>query len=57
MVAGGWPPAGPRAVDRRSRRADRLLVRPGELAWIGFQPLEAACARIGVAVMALGWKT
>jgi hypothetical protein len=37
--------------------AGLMTFEAAELAWLGFQPLEAICAGIGLAVIALAWRT
>jgi hypothetical protein len=36
--------------------AGLVAFEAAELAWLGFQPLEAICAGIGLAVIALAWR-
>jgi len=36
--------------------ADLVCFEAVELAWIGFQPLEAVFAIVGVAIVILAWR-
>ena len=65
MVGGGFLVAGWRQW-RGHRYARELSMAAGaglvcfeaaELAWLGFQPLEAVFAVVGVTVVALAWRT
>jgi hypothetical protein len=65
MVGGGFLVAGWRQW-RGHRCARELSMAAGaglvcfeaaELAWLGFQPLEAVFAVVGVTVVALAWRT
>ena len=47
----GQLPACARAVD--GRRAGLVCFEAAELAWIGFQPLEAVFALVGVTIVGL----
>ncbi len=57
LLAGGW-----QLADRQHARELSVLAGAGlitfeaaELAWIGFQPLEALFALVGAGVIALAW--
>jgi hypothetical protein len=63
LVGGGFVGAGLwQALGRSFSRETSLLAGAGiivfegaELAWLGFQPLEAVFAAVGVVVLALAW--
>jgi hypothetical protein len=57
LVAGWWQWRGRRHARELSMAAGAGLVvfEAAELAWIGFQPLEAAFAAVGVIVLGLAW--
>lgn len=58
LLAGAWQHGGHRHARGLSAVAGAGLIafETAELAWLGFQPLEAICAGIGVAVIALAAK-
>ena len=59
LLTGWWQWAGRWHARGLSIFAGAGLVafEAAELAWIGFQPLEAICAGIGVTVIVLAWRT
>jgi hypothetical protein len=58
LLAGWWQWRGYRHARGLSMAAGAGLVcfEAAELAWIGFQPLEALCATVGVIVIGLAWR-
>jgi hypothetical protein len=59
LLAGWWQWRGHRYARELSMAAGVGLVcfEAAELAWLGFQPLEAAFAVVGMTVVALAWRT
>jgi hypothetical protein len=59
LLAGWWRWRGPRYACELSMAAGAGLVcfEAAELAWLGFQPLEAVFAVVGVAIVMLAWRT
>jgi len=59
LLAGWWQWRGHRYARELSVIAGAGLVcfEAAELAWLGFQPLEAVCAVAGVTVVLLAWRT
>ena len=57
LLAGWWQWRGRRHARELSMAAGAGLVcfEAAELAWIGFQPLEAVFAAVGVIVVGLAW--
>jgi hypothetical protein len=57
LLAGWWQWRGHRYARELSMAAGAGLVcfEAAELAWIGFQPLEAVFAAVGVIVLGLAW--
>jgi len=57
LLAGWWQWRGGRHARELSMAAGAGLVcfEAAELAWIGFQPLEAVFAAVGVIVLGLAW--
>jgi hypothetical protein len=58
LLAGWWQRGGRWHARELSIFAGAGLIafEAAELAWLGFQPLEAICAGIGVAVIVLAWR-
>jgi hypothetical protein len=58
LVAGRWQWRGYRHANELSMLAGAGLIgfEAAELAWIGFQPLEAAFALVGVITVGLAWR-
>jgi hypothetical protein len=58
LLAGWWQWRGRRYARELSMIAGAGLVcfEAAELAWLGFQPLEAVFAVVGVAVVMLAWR-
>jgi len=58
LLAGWWQWPGHRYARELSIAAGAGLVcfEAAELAWIGFQPLEAVLAAVGVIVLGLAWR-
>ena len=58
LLAGWWQWRGHRHARGLSMAAGAGLVcfEAAELAWIGFQPLEALFAAVGVIVIGLAWR-
>jgi len=58
LRAGWWQLRGHRYARELSIAAGAGLVcfEAAELAWIGFQPLEAVLAAVGVIVLGLAWR-
>ena len=59
LLAGWWQWRGHRYARELSMAAGAGLVcfEAAELAWLGFQPLEAVFAVAGVTIVALAWRT
>lgn len=59
LLAGWWQWQCRRYARELSMAAGAGLVcfEAAELAWLGFQPLEAAFAVVGVTVVMLAWRT
>ena len=59
LLAGWWQWRGHRYARGLSIAAGAGLVcfEAAELAWLGFQPLEAVFAVVGVTIVALAWRT
>ena len=59
LLAGWWQWRGHRYARELSMAAGAGLVcfEAAELAWLGFQPLEAVFAVVGVTIVALAWRT
>jgi hypothetical protein len=59
LLTGAWQWGNRRHARELSVLAGAGLVafEAAEFAWLGFQPLEAICAAIGVTVIALAWQT
>jgi hypothetical protein len=60
LLLAGWQQGrGGRYARELSMVAGAGLVcfEAAELAWLGFQPLEAVFAGVGVTIMALAWRT
>jgi preprotein translocase subunit Sec61beta len=58
LLAGWWQWRGHRHARELSMAAGAGLVcfEAGELGWIGFQPLEAVFAAVGVSIIVLAWR-
>lgn len=58
LLAGWWQWRGRRPAPELSMAAGAGLVcfEAAELAWLGFQPLEAVFALVGVTVAGLAWR-
>jgi hypothetical protein len=58
LLAGWWQWHGYRHARELSMAAGAGLIcfEAAELAWIGFQPLEAVFAAVGVTVVGLAWR-
>jgi hypothetical protein len=58
LLAGWWQWRGHRYARELSMAAGAGLVcfEAAELAWLGFQPLEAVFAVVGVTIVALAWR-
>ena len=58
LLAGWWQWRGHRYARKLSMAAGAGLVcfEAAELAWIGFQPLEAVFAAVGVSIIGLAWR-
>jgi hypothetical protein len=58
LLAGSWQRGSRRHARELSLVAGAGLVafETAELAWLGFQPLEASFAGIGITIVALAWK-
>ena len=58
LLAGWWQWRGRRHARELSMAAGAGLVcfEAAELAWLGFQPLEAVFAVVGVTVIGLAWR-
>jgi hypothetical protein len=58
LLAGWWQWRGRRYARELSMAAGAGLVcfEAAELGWIGFQPLEAAFAAVGVIIIGLAWR-
>ena len=58
LLAGWWQWRGRRHARELSMAAGAGLVcfEAAEVAWLGFQPLEAAFAAVGVIIVALAWR-
>jgi hypothetical protein len=58
LLAGWWQWRGRRHARELSMAAGAGLVcfEAAELAWLGFQPLEAVFAVVGVMVIGLAWR-
>ena len=59
LLAGWWQWRGHRYARELSMAAGVGLVcfEAAELAWLGFQPLEAVFAVVGATIVALAWRT
>jgi hypothetical protein len=59
LLAGWWQWRGHRYARELSMAAGAGLVcfEAAELAWLGFQPLEAVFAVVGVTIVMLAWRT
>jgi hypothetical protein len=59
LLAGWWQWRGHRYARELSMAAGAGLVcfEATELAWLGFQPLEAVFAVVGVTIVILAWRT
>ena len=59
LLAGWWQWRGHRYARELSMAAGAGLVclEAAELAWLGFQPLEAVFAVVGVTIVILAWRT
>ena len=59
LLAGWWQWRGHRYARGLSIAAGAGLVcfEAAELAWLGFQPLEAVFAVVGVTIVVLAWRT
>ena len=59
LLAGWWQRRGDRYARELSMAAGAGLVcfEAAELAWLGFQPLEAVFAVVGVTIVILAWRT
>jgi hypothetical protein len=59
LLAGWWQWRGHRYARELSMAAGAGLVcfETAELAWLGFQPLEAVFAVVGVTIVMLAWRT
>jgi preprotein translocase subunit Sec61beta len=58
LLAGWWQWRGHRYARELSMAAGAGLVcfESAELGWIGFQPLEAVFAAVGVSIIVLAWR-
>jgi hypothetical protein len=58
LLAGWWQWRGHRHARELSMAAGAGLVcfEAAELAWIGFQPLEAVSVAVGVSIIGLAWR-
>ena len=58
LLAGWWQWRGHRYARELSMAAGAGLVcfEAAELGWIGFQPLEAVFAAVGVSIIVLAWR-
>lgn len=59
LLAGYWQWRGRRRARELSMLAGAGLVcfEAAEVAWLGFRPLEAVFAAVGVTVLVLAWRT
>jgi hypothetical protein len=59
LLAGWWQWRGHRYARELSMAAGAGLVcfEAAELAWLGFQPLEAVFAVVGLTIVAFAWRT
>jgi hypothetical protein len=59
LLAGWWQWRGHRHARELSMAAGTGLIcfEAAELAWLGFQPLEAVFAAVGVIIVVLAWRT